>query len=187
MRLGVGTSNGVKPIDCLSRLFQAFPDHFRGWQPTRWTGGTIPLWSRRRTVADNVMLVGDAAAQVKPTSGGGIYPGLVGARLAAQVASRALDRGDVSEKALRAYPRAWERTLGKEFRKGADLRRVFTSLDDGDLDRLLRLFGRRRLLRMINRYGDIDYPGGLFNRLTKLAPALWLFARGPLRYMPLWK
>ena len=187
VRLGVGTSNGVKPVDCLHQLFQAFPDHFRGWQPTRWTGGTIPLWSRRRTVADNVMLVGDAAAQVKPTSGGGIYPGLVGARLAAQVASRALDRGDVSEKALRAYPRAWDRGLGKEFRKGADLRRVYASLDDRDFDRLLRLFGRKRLLQMINRYGDIDYPGGLFNRLTKLAPALWLFVRGPLRYMPLWK
>lgn len=187
VRLGVGSSNGLKPVDCLRRLFQAFPDQFHGWQPTRWTGGTIPLWSRRRTVTDNVMLVGDAAAQVKPTSGGGIYPGLVGARLAAQVASRALDQGSVSETALRAYERAWDRALGKEFRMGADLRRAYTSLDDRDFDRLLRLFGRRHLLRMINRYGDIDYPGGLFRRLIRLVPALWLFARRPQRSISLWK
>ena len=187
VRLGVGTSDGVKPVECLRRLFQTFPEHFQQWQPTRWTGGTIPLWSRRKTVADNVMLVGDAAAQVKPTSGGGIYPSLVGARIAANVASQALARGDLSEKALSAYPRAWDRTLGKEFRHGADLRRVYTALDDRDFGLLLRLFGRQRLLRTINRYGDIDFPGSLFQRLAKLAPMLWLFVRTPLRYAPLWK
>ena len=187
VRLGLGTSNHMKPVDGLRRLFQSFPDHFAGWQPTRWTGGAIPLWSRRETVADNVMLVGDAAAQVKPTSGGGIYPGLVGARVAAQVAGRALSQENLSRKSLSAYPRAWDKALGREFQQGADLRRVYASLDDRDFDRLVRLFGRQRMLRMINKYGDIDFPGGMFNRLTKLAPVLWMFVRGPLRYAPLWK
>ena len=187
VRLGVGTSGEVKPVEGLRRLFSAFPEHFHGWEPTRWTGGAIPLWSRRKIVADNVMLVGDAAAQVKPTSGGGIYPGLVGARVAAQTASQALARDDLSRKALSGYPKAWDGALGKEFKQGSDLRRVFRSLDDRDFDRLVRLFGRPRLLRAINKYGDIDFPGRMFARLTGLAPMLWLFVRTPLRYAPLWR
>lgn len=187
VRLGVGTSDTMKPVEGLRQLFASFPEHFTGWQATRWTGGTIPLWSRRNVVTDNVMLIGDAAAQVKPTSGGGIYPGLVGARIAAHTAITALMRDDLSSKALDAYPKAWGDVLGKEFKQGSDLRRVFKSLDDRDFDRLIRLFGRPRLLRTINRHGDIDFPGHVFERLTKLAPILWMFVRTPLRYTPLWK
>ena len=187
VRLGVGTSNGLKPAECLRRVFETYADHLKGWQPTRWTGGTIPLWSRRKIVQDNVMLVGDAAGQVKPTSGGGIYPSLVSAKLAAGVALKALANDDLSEKSLRLYPRAWEKAFGREFRQGEDLRRVYASLDDRDFDRILRLLDSKRLMKLVNRYGDIDYPGGLFRRLTKLAPALWFFVRGPLRYAPLWK
>ena len=187
VRLGVGASNGVKPLECLRRVFQTYPTQLAGWQATRWTGGTIPLWSRRKIVQDNVMLVGDAAGQVKPTSGGGIYPSLVSAKLAAGVARTALAQDDLTERTLRHYSQAWERTFGKEYRRGQDLRRVYTTMDDQDFDRLLALFGSRRLLTMVNKYGDIDFPGRLFQRLTKLAPALWLFVRGPLRYAPLWK
>lgn len=186
VRLGVGTSNGVKPADCLEHLFHTHADRLAGWKPTRWTGGTIPIWSRRTIVQDAVMLVGDAAGQVKPTSGGGIYPSLVSARLAAGVACDALTRGDLSARALGAYPRAWQKVFGREFRRGEDLRRVYTSMDDRDFDRLLRIFGNKRLLKMVNKYGDIDFPGGLFQRLTRLAPVLWFFVRGPLRHAPLW-
>ncbi|MBI4201138.1 MAG: geranylgeranyl reductase family protein [Chloroflexi bacterium] len=187
VRLGVGSSNGTKPLECLSSVFDTFAPRFAGWRAESWTGGTIPIWSRRKIVVDNVMLVGDAAGQVKPTSGGGIYPSLVSARLAAQAAQEALAREDVSERSLAAYPRAWHRTFGREFQRGEDLRRVYTSLDDRDFDRLLRIFGTPRLLKLANQYGDIDFPGGLFNRLSKMAPALWFFVRGPLRYAPLWR
>ncbi|MBI4200140.1 MAG: NAD(P)/FAD-dependent oxidoreductase [Chloroflexi bacterium] len=187
VRLGVGSGNGLKPIECLRRLFATHPEQFRGWKASFWTGGTIPLWSQRRIVQDNVMLVGDAAGQVKPTSGGGIYPGLVGARLAAQVGREALARDEVTEDSLSAYPRAWQQELGQEFRRGSDLRRVYVSLEDRDFDRLLGIFGHSALLRAANRYGDIDFPGRLFHRLVRLAPALWWFVRGPLRYVPLWR
>ncbi|MFC1935880.1 geranylgeranyl reductase family protein [Chloroflexota bacterium] len=187
VRLGVGTSNSVRPVECLRRVFQTDASQFAGWQPSRWTGGTIPIWSRRKIVQDNVMLVGDSAGQVKPTSGGGIYPSLVSARLASDVARVALAHDDLTECVLRSYPRAWDKAFGREFQRGEDLRRVYTSLEDRDFDRLLRLFGTKRLLELVNQYGDIDFPSGLFQRLTKLAPILWFFVRGPLRHAPLWR
>jgi geranylgeranyl reductase family protein len=186
-RIGIGTSGGMKPSEGLARLFETFPEHFKEWKPLQWTGGTIPLWSRRHIVADNVMLVGDAAAQVKPTSGGGIYPGMVGGRLAAQIGTEALSKNDLSSNTLKAYPKLWNDSFGKEFKKGSDLRHVFRTLEDRDFDKLIHLFGRPRLLRTINKYGDIDFPGQMFTRLTSIAPLLWMFVRTPLRYMPLWK
>ncbi|MFB0556618.1 MAG: geranylgeranyl reductase family protein, partial [Dehalococcoidia bacterium] len=39
--------------------------------------GTIPLGTLLRTYSDRIIVVGDAAGQVKPTTGGGIYYGLL--------------------------------------------------------------------------------------------------------------
>jgi len=47
-------------------------------------GGTIPLEFAPRSYGEGVLLVGDAAGQVKPFSGGGIYTSLVAARNAAR-------------------------------------------------------------------------------------------------------
>ena len=123
------------------------------------------------------MLVGDAAAQVKPTSGGGIYPGLVGGRLAAQVAIEALSKNDLSNNTLKLYPKLWNDSFGKEFKKGSDLRHVFRTLEDRDFERLIQLFGRPRLLQTINKYGDIDFPGRMFTRLPSLAPVSYTHLR----------
>ncbi|GAH60574.1 unnamed protein product, partial [marine sediment metagenome] len=45
--------------------------------------GTIPLGTLPRTYSDRMIVVGDAAGQVKPTTGGGIYYGLLCADIAA--------------------------------------------------------------------------------------------------------
>jgi len=187
VRLGVGTSGPVKPVAAMRRFFDTYAQQLGGWQQKRLTGGVIPIWSKRAVVQDNVMLVGDAAGQVKPTSGGGIYLSLASARMAAETAREALAKDDVSERALRAYPKAWDKEFGREFRRGEDLRRVYKTMTDEDFDRLLRIFGSKPLLSIINRHGDIDYPGGMFRRMAGAAPVLWAFVRGPLRYDWLWR
>ncbi len=187
VRLGVGTSGKVKPLAAMRRFFDTYAKHLGGWQQKRLTGGVIPIWSKRAMVQDNVMLVGDAAGQVKPTSGGGIYLSLVSGRMAAEAAKVALAKDDLSVKALRAYPKAWDKAFGQEFRRGEDLRRVYKTMTDEDFDRLLRIFGSKPLLSIINRHGDIDYPGGMFRRMAGAAPVLWAFVRGPLRYGWLWR
>ena len=49
--------------------------------------GRIPVGRRRTMSSDRIMLVGDAASQIKPISGGGIYPSMMAAPLLAEVAS----------------------------------------------------------------------------------------------------
>ncbi|MBO4798881.1 MAG: NAD(P)/FAD-dependent oxidoreductase, partial [Candidatus Methanomethylophilaceae archaeon] len=66
-------------------------------------GGKIPLGGRRTTYGERCLLIGDAAGQVKPVSGGGIYPSLVSAGILADVLSDALDSGDLSAGRLSRY------------------------------------------------------------------------------------
>lgn len=54
-------------------------------------------------VTDRVILIGDAAGQIEPMSGQGIYLALRSAALAAEVAADALARGDLSRATLGRY------------------------------------------------------------------------------------
>jgi flavin-dependent dehydrogenase len=50
------------------------------WKPSY---SAIPLRPLRKTCGERILVVGDAAGQVKPTSGGGIYYGMLCADIAA--------------------------------------------------------------------------------------------------------
>ena len=171
-RVGVATNAGRRPVHYLRELIARFPRVFRGAEFGRLSGGVIPLRHVRRPYADNVMLVGDAAGQVKPTSGGGIYSGLVGARHCAAAAVAALSRDDVSEARLRCYGEAWQRELGGEFQRMQSLREAFLSLSDAELELLAGFLQRPALQRLIRLHGDIDFPSRLFSRPVKLLPAV---------------
>lgn len=164
-RLGIGATRG-SPTSHLKNLMAAFPDRFRGAEILEVSTWLIPLGLPQHICTDNVMLVGDAACQVKPTSGGGIYTGLLGARLCARAAVRALRNDDLSAESLRRYHASWLERMGDELRLGMFLRRLFTQLGDDDFDRLLQLLSHPPLQRTISKHGDIDYPSRLFEQLA---------------------
>jgi flavin-dependent dehydrogenase len=58
--------------------------------------------------------VGDAAGQVSPITGGGIYYAMKAAEIAAEVIIQSLEIGDNSVEFLRKYDSAWKATLGKD-------------------------------------------------------------------------
>ena len=77
---------------------------------TRIAGGVPCATTCDEIVKDNVMLVGDAAHQVNPVSGGGIISGMIGGMLAGQVAADAIRRSDLSF--LVEYEKRWHKRLG---------------------------------------------------------------------------
>lgn len=181
VRMGIGCDRSDKPIRCYRRLVDAFPHLFRDVQVCRMYGGIIPLEFAPRSYGDDVLLVGDAAGQVKPFSGGGIYTGLVAARHAASAAISALAADDTSADSLRGYERAWKSEIGRELVRSLRIRRFGLALSDGDIDRLVPSLGRDGLQPLINRHGDIDYPTRLILRLARSLPALWPLVRLSLR------
>ena len=102
--------------------------------PSRWG---VPIRPAQRTYADRVLVAGDAAGHVKPTTGGGIYYALLSGELAGETAAEALRSGDLSAGSLRLYERRWKSLFGRELTIDYYARLLYESLKDEQIDRLL--------------------------------------------------
>ena len=147
-------------------------------QVLRYYSGSVPVSTVLKTCSDRLVLVGDAAGQVKPISGGGIYTGTRCARLAGEVVAWALEKGDLDRGALKEYEKRWKGELGRELRMGRMVRRAFVNVTDAQMDELVRMLDRPELLSLISERGDLDFPSKLAKLLFRQAPGLLKFA-GP--------
>lgn len=142
--------------------------------------GRIPMGPVGPMSSDRVMLIGDAASQVKPVSAGGIYPSMASAPILADVARAALEADDLSAGRLREYDRRWSSEVGPEIARGARLRRAYERLDDGDLNVAGRYAAREDVRDSLNRV-DIDAPSGVIRDLLRKPRAglagLWTLLR----------
>jgi len=98
--------------------------------------GGIPLKPLPRTYSERLVVVGDAAGQVKPTTGGGIHYGLLCADVAANTLCRALETDNLSARSLASYEREWKRRLGWELKLGYWARKLYERLSDRRIDRI---------------------------------------------------
>ena len=112
-----------------------------------------------RTYADNILTVGDAASQVKPTTGGGIVFGLACGRIAGETSAGAVEEGDVSASNLRTYENTWRRLIGLDLTAMSWLRRLLYRLPDQQLNRIFRISAELRADDILNRTADIDFQG----------------------------
>jgi digeranylgeranylglycerophospholipid reductase len=131
--------------------------------------GGIPLKPPARSYGDRLIAVGDAAGQVKPTSGGGIYYGLIGAEIAAETLNRALADNDLSAGRLAAYERAWRKKLGKEIRTGYWARKLFERLSNQQIDSLFKLIKAGGIDEALLKAEDVsfDWHGKTIMKLLK--------------------
>jgi digeranylgeranylglycerophospholipid reductase len=134
--------------------------------------GIIPLGALKQTVDDRVVLVGDAAAQVKPTSGGGIFTGISSAQIAAQTIIMAIQAQTYSKQFLSRYHTQWKKTIGRELSIGMKLHGLFTTFSDEQFEKYVTKFKESALTNTINEYGDIDYPSKLIKPMIKHTPSL---------------
>ena len=111
-------------------------------EPSSWG---IPLRPLRHTLRERILVVGDAAGQVKPTSGGGIYYSLLSSEIAADVLAGALSTGDLSSRCLSNYQRRWKELLGHELETGYSARRMYEYLSDSQISSLARQADRNGL------------------------------------------
>ncbi|HEV2429116.1 MAG TPA: NAD(P)/FAD-dependent oxidoreductase [Thermoplasmata archaeon] len=174
-RVGVAArADGTPARRYFDRLLEAIERRVgrRLRNPTSYLVSGIPIGSVPRTSAPHGLLVGDAAAQVKPLSGGGIYTGMRCAEIAADVAGRALTSGDLGAAALGRYDRAWRAELGDELNRTLYLRRLFLRLSDDDLEAIVGTLDRAELKGTIVAFGDIDFPSGVARQLLRESPSL---------------
>ncbi|MFH1003410.1 MAG: NAD(P)/FAD-dependent oxidoreductase [Chloroflexota bacterium] len=131
--------------------------------------GGIPLKPLAQTYRERLLVVGDAAGQVKPTTGGGIYYGLLCADIAVGTLQEALAADDLSARRLSRYQRAWRRRLGRELRTGYWARRLYERLSDRQIDQLFDIISSQGVDRAILEAADLsfDWHGEVIWRLVK--------------------
>jgi len=112
-----------------------------------------------KTFGNGLLVVGDAASQVKPTTGGGVLMGMICARLAAKTALKAYELNDFSERTLAEYEKAWKREIGFELKAMLKVRRMFNKLSDKQLDKLFELCIKAGLNQILEKVGDLDLQG----------------------------
>lgn len=102
------------------------------------SAGIIPVGSVKKSYFDRVLLIGDAAGQVKPWSGGGVIYGLTSARIASSVIEKAFEINDFGESVLREYESRWRERIGKQIGFGVFLRKLLKLSNNTQLDVFFR-------------------------------------------------
>ncbi|MDD4873572.1 MAG: NAD(P)/FAD-dependent oxidoreductase [Dehalococcoidales bacterium] len=145
----------------------------------------ITLESPKRTYGERLIVVGDAAGQVKPLTGGGIYFGLICAEIAINSLKKALENDDFSAKSLSTYEKGWKSKLGRELSICRWAHKLYTKLDDRQIDKMFNIKTKLAIDKALLESGDIDfdYHSGmifkllgfktLFEILSIIRPSQW--------------
>ena len=131
----------------------------------------LPLGSVRRTYADRVLAVGDAAGLVKPTTGGGIYYSVISGEIAGEVLNSQLAAGDLSATALRDYERRWRGRFQSEFNAQLALRFVAQRMRDTDIDALFHLANTDGILPIVRKTARFNTHRDFILALLRHQPA----------------
>jgi digeranylgeranylglycerophospholipid reductase len=123
---------------------------------TVYTGG-VPLKPLSRTYTDRILVVGTAAGQVKPITGGGIYYGLLCADIAAKVLDGALQKDELSQHSLAAYERGWRKLLGKEIRASSWARRFYEYLSDNRIEQIFDIMLSSEVVEALLKQEDLSF------------------------------
>ncbi len=127
-----------------------------------------------RLVTDGYVVVGEAAHQNNPFSGGGIINALEAADMAAEAIAAALRSGSASRDALAPYERAWKKSVGRNNDRFHRVARIFYRLSDEEMNHITE-----KIIRtpgIVVRTG-VD-PKRMLMALFRVKPTLlWRFAR----------
>ena len=117
----------------------------------------IPIGTLARSYGDRVLVIGDAAGQVKPTTGGGIYFGHIGARIAAQVLDEALSSDDLTAGQLSRYQKQWKAEIGKELSRGYRARWAYTKLSDRQIEGIFNALDSNGMAEALLYSGNFSF------------------------------
>ncbi|MCE5215311.1 MAG: NAD(P)/FAD-dependent oxidoreductase [Methanobacterium sp.] len=103
--------------------------------------GGVPLSGPiDKTYTDGLLVVGDAAGQVDPITGGGIHITASCAKIAGEVAARAIKMEDTSAKTLQEYDILWRKEFEEGLKTSLKYRKAADKLSDKDMNALAEYF-----------------------------------------------
>jgi len=175
-KVGIGTR--YRPAKKYLRNFinsELLKERFYSAKILREMSGAIPLGSYiNRSYTDNILVVGDAAGQTKPTTGGGVILGGIAARIAGEIAAKAIIEENYKKSFLKQYEKRWKKEFARNLFIMKLVRQYLDSLDDKDIDNLLKIFNKPKYKQIFTSKGDVDNQQAIvWKLLTKVE--LWPF------------
>jgi len=147
--VGIGISgkksgSGHRAKDYLDRFVEkTFP---KGKPIEFIVGGVSVCRPLECTVADGLIITGDAARVVDPLTGGGIYNAMFTGRLASQVAADCIAKGDTGKGALMAYDAGWRTSkMGKSIERNYHIKEYLIRLSDEKLNAIIHSAAQLKL------------------------------------------
>jgi geranylgeranyl reductase family protein len=116
-----------------------------------------PIWIKgpiKDFVSTNVVIVGDAAGQAKPTTAGGIYSCGMGGFLAGNAITKYLETNEHSD--LLQYQKFWHDKFGKEFEKQRLARKILEKVDNKTIDMIFDTI-TPEIISEISNKDDFDF------------------------------
>jgi geranylgeranyl reductase family protein len=161
-KIGLATKTG-NPKEFLQRLMLKHPIASKKLRMARVLQTTFhPIslcGSVSKTYSDGFLAVGDAASQVKPTTGGGVILGMTCAKIAAQVAYEAFQRNDFSAEFLNTYQMQCKEISGFDMSVMLRIRKMLDTMSDEKLDNAISFLSKIGVNEALQNVGDLDFQG----------------------------
>jgi len=133
-------------VACKKEVFQSFSEfleikNIKKKNIISKQAGLIPIWNKGIIIQENeIYLIGDAAAQVKATTGGGLVPGLKAAKLLVDCIANNKDYKKESRK------------INKELSTHLKIRKILDVFSNKDYDELIKILHNKRVKRVLKYY-----------------------------------
>ncbi len=144
--VGIGVGGGTVPhakilLDRFLQENKLIKSRAKNGKIIEFRAGAIPVGGlNKKFVADNVVLVGDAAGQVHPVTGGGIGYAMVAGKFAGETIADAISKGDCSKEFLMRYETRYREKYETEFTQSMGIRKVIADeTEDATLDKLAQM------------------------------------------------
>lgn len=168
-KIGIGVPLGKNP----KKMFYKFKEKHK----IKYTNvnsecsGILPILKPiKNLVYKNILLVGDAACFVKPTTGGGVNFGLMSSEIAAKtINERIKEYKDLTN--YNKYLKPYRKELNLHYK----LKNYFYSKDVFEQDKLLIKIKEAKFSEILEEHGNMDFPSLFLNKILINKNALKLF------------
>ncbi|NYB51459.1 MAG: NAD(P)/FAD-dependent oxidoreductase [Methanobacteriaceae archaeon] len=151
--VGVGVRSNTKTAYYFLKKFTSKIDA----TPVELNVGGVPVTGPvEKTYTDGLMVVGDAAGQVEPFTGGGIHVTAHCGRVAGEVAAEAIEKDKFSANFLKKYETRWKKEIGHDLKQSLKYRKIMDQLSDEEMN-ILAKFLKGQNLESISKMSMLGF------------------------------
>jgi digeranylgeranylglycerophospholipid reductase len=119
----------------LDKFISSHPELKKG-EPVRFLAGAVSVCEPYESVRDNLLLVGDAARQVDPITGGGLMASIEAGKIAGETIGKAVEKQKFDKDLLSIYEKAVEEAFYKKLKRNYMVKEIMLGFEDKTLNML---------------------------------------------------